>query len=62
MLMQWLPNQLFAVMDLMMEVYDGFGGKLEGCKEMMELVRDQRQRLDREVEKWCQERGVESGK
>ena len=57
-----MPNQLFAVMDLMMEVYDGFGGNLEGCEAMMELVRDQREKLDKEVEKWCQERGVENGK
>lgn len=25
---------------------------------MMELVRDQREKLAKEVEKWCQERGV----
>lgn len=25
---------------------------------MMELVRDQREKLAREVERWCQERGV----
>lgn len=27
-------------------------------EEMMELVRDQRDKLDKEVLKWCQERGV----
>ncbi|DAA79785.1 TPA_exp: Uncharacterized protein A8136_0558 [Trichophyton benhamiae CBS 112371] len=73
----WLPNQLFAVMDLMIATYDnavvpmlknGAGTKGENLgsfdkykdqvEEMMELVRDQRDKLDKEVLKWCQERGV----
>jgi indoleamine 2,3-dioxygenase len=59
----WLPNQLFAVMDLMCEVWDGMGvqGQDEagkGMKEMMNGVREQKEKLDREVKRWCQERGV----
>jgi hypothetical protein len=49
-------------MDIMMEVYDGLGGDLDGCGEMMDTVRNQREKLDKEVEKWCQERGVENAK
>ena len=57
----WLPNQLFAVMDLMLEVYeksgwkgtDGFGG----LEEIIDNVKDQRIKLDKEVQKWCLERG-----
>ncbi len=56
----WLPNQLLAVMDLMNEVWEGTKkddvGK--GVVEMMENVKEQRKKLDKEVEKWCQERGV----
>ena len=59
----WLPNQLFAVMDLMLIVWAGVG---EGyrmdvepfVKEMMAEVEDQRVKLEREVDRWCQERGV----
>lgn len=59
----WLPNQLFAVMDLMCEVWEGMGngGQQEagkGLEEMMEGVKEQRGKLDREVKRWCQERGV----
>ena len=59
----WLPNQLFAVMDLMVEVWEGIGseGQSEagkGVVEMMDGVREQRGKLDREVKRWCQERGV----
>jgi indoleamine 2,3-dioxygenase len=46
----------------MVEVYEGFDGDLEGCQEMMETVRSQREKLDKEVERWCQERGVEKGR
>ncbi|KAI9925711.1 hypothetical protein MW887_005513 [Aspergillus wentii] len=72
----WLPNQLSAVMDLMISVYDTYlapkelNGHQNGhengdqayyrkqVEPMMELVRDQRDKLAKEVEKWCQERGV----
>ena len=74
----WLPNQLFAVMGLMEDVwmesglegYDGWGGEeggkeggngrdgLRGLREMMEEVREQRGKLEKEVRKYCQERGA----
>ena len=72
---QWLPNQLSAVMDLMISIYDTYLAPQKGNGEgpdgqkgydayetqvepMMEMVRDQKEKLAREVEKWCQERGV----
>ncbi|KAJ5734113.1 hypothetical protein N7493_002899 [Penicillium malachiteum] len=71
----WLPNQLSAVMDLMVSIYDTHLAPKEGVaivngqkdliashrkqvEPMMELVRDQRDKLAKEVQKWCQERGV----
>jgi indoleamine 2,3-dioxygenase len=57
----WLPNQLFAVMDLMIGTYEkaGLEGKEEkGLCEMMGNVREQRGKLQREVDRWCQERGA----
>lgn len=66
----WLPNQLFAVMDLMDSVYRESGlkvavedGKLESpeikaVKEMMQNVDSQRDKLDREVRRYCDERGA----
>jgi indoleamine 2,3-dioxygenase len=61
----WLPNQLFAVMDLMCSVWQGLS-EIERAdagrkvNEMMENVEDCREKLDKEVERWCQERGVPS--
>ncbi|KAK6430701.1 hypothetical protein LTR95_013140 [Oleoguttula sp. CCFEE 5521] len=59
----WLPNQLFAVMDLMNEVWDGMGeawreraGKK--AQDMMRNVKEQRAKLEGEVEKWCKDRGL----
>ena len=59
----WLPNQLLAVMDLMCEVWNGIDlsekdGLGKNVFEMMGSVQDQRVKLGKEVEKWCQERGV----
>lgn len=59
----WLPNQLFAVMDLMTSVWDCIAeeDKAEQPKfvfDMMANVEDQKVNLSREVERWCQERGV----
>ena len=71
---QWLPNQLSAVMDLMISIYDtclapqtsnGQNGHVTGYDEsyrkqvepMMELVHDQREKLAKEVDRWCRERG-----
>ena len=59
----WLPNQLVAVMDLMSEVWEGMGveGQDEagkGVRGMMDEVMEQKGKLDKEVKRWCQERGV----
>ncbi|KAF2168777.1 hypothetical protein M409DRAFT_52791 [Zasmidium cellare ATCC 36951] len=57
----WLPNQQFAVMELMREVWESITpaerdvqGKT--VNEMMETVYDSYDKLQKEVEKWCQER------
>ncbi|CAG7954727.1 unnamed protein product, partial [Penicillium nalgiovense] len=70
----WLPNQLSAVMELMIKIYDDNLAPKDGVavvgnedlvashrkqvEPMMELVRDQKEKLAKEVERWCQERGV----
>jgi hypothetical protein len=36
----------------------GLGEAGKGMEEMMNGVREQREKLDREVKRWCQERGV----
>ncbi|EDN07922.1 conserved hypothetical protein [Histoplasma mississippiense (nom. inval.)] len=90
----WLPNQLFAVLELMISIHDKYvapftskdlptvvdtNGSQNGASsseqkkaqkmeafyyyraqtdEMMALVRDQKDKLDREVARWCQERGL----
>ncbi|KAF7594398.1 hypothetical protein BBP40_009379 [Aspergillus hancockii] len=71
----WLPNQLSAVMDMMITVYDtylapqknlenvsngmtGYDASFQKQVEpMMEMVRDQKDKLAKEVERWCKERG-----
>ena len=61
-------------MELMIKIYDTHLAPKEGAavndnedliashrkqvEPMMELVRDQKDKLAREVERWCQERGV----
>jgi len=59
----WLPNQLLAVMDLMQTVWAGLAeteraGAGKVVIDMMENAIDQREKLDKEVQRWCQERGV----
>jgi len=59
----WLPNQLVAVLDAMNEVGEMWGTGMVGkAKEevgdMMEVVERQREGLKKEVERWCDERGV----
>ncbi|KAK2733973.1 hypothetical protein FQN57_001910 [Myotisia sp. PD_48] len=73
----WLPNQLSAVMDLMISTYDqhavpllkngldsqgenlgSFDKYKDQLEDMMTVVRDQREKLAKEVERWCKERGV----
>ena len=62
----WLPNQLGAVMELMQDVYvrsglerrvqEGRDG-MKGLARMMDKVAEQKVRLDKEVERYCLERG-----
>ncbi|KAI1156447.1 indoleamine 2,3-dioxygenase-like protein [Nemania diffusa] len=60
----WLPNQLQAVMEEMVEIYGNIGGQSgpadlgEQCQNIMDLVTRQRDTLRKEVDKYCQERGV----
>ncbi|KAG0652796.1 hypothetical protein D0Z07_0059 [Hyphodiscus hymeniophilus] len=57
----WLPNQLQAVLQAMVEVYEGAGRKLgKECDDVMELMYVQKDTLAKEVEKYCQERDVEA--
>lgn len=64
----WLPNQLMAVMDAMVGVYEGAGGEAERralgkeCEKVMELLYVQQDTLKKEVEKYCAERGVDAKK
>src|SRR5436305_15019491 len=58
----WLPNQLSAVLDALVEVEEMWkekgGLKGSGCVEIMDLVRLQRDALRKEIDKYCAERGV----
>ena len=56
----WLPNQLIATMDLMQVVWKDLPKEDVGKQvvEMMENVEQQRIRLEKEVQRWCQERGT----
>ena len=54
----WLPNQLQAVLDLMVEVAGRFDGELPACEGIKEMVVGQQERLRREVARYCEERGV----
>ena len=55
----WLPNQLQAVLDLMVDVAGRFEGEeLPGCEGIREMVAGWQEKLRREVEKYCEERGV----
>lgn len=58
---QWLPNQLQAVLNAMVQVADHFPAangqtRLSGCQALVDTARSQRQSLAREVEKYCSER------
>jgi indoleamine 2,3-dioxygenase len=56
----WLPNQLAAVMDEMVRVYEAVGGGLgQEVEGIMDLVGRQREMLAKEVRKFCEERGVQ---
>ncbi|OTA99301.1 hypothetical protein M426DRAFT_325282 [Hypoxylon sp. CI-4A] len=60
----WLPNQLQAVMEEMLEISKNMGsrtGPLElgpEYRDVMDLVERQSQTLGKEVDKYCKERGV----
>lgn len=59
-IVMWLPNQLNAVLDAMIgvwEIWEGRGG-LKGCAGVMDLVYLQRDTLRKEIKKYCQERSV----
>jgi indoleamine 2,3-dioxygenase len=57
----WLPNQLQAVMQAMVDVWEDNGKRLgKCCEEVMDLLYLQRETLRKEVEKYCQERKVEA--
>ncbi|KAH6649803.1 hypothetical protein F5144DRAFT_635965 [Chaetomium tenue] len=57
----WLPNQLSAVMDEMVNLHEAVGGNLGAeVDEIMDLVGRQREMLRKEVQKFCEERGVEA--
>ncbi|KAK0745292.1 indoleamine 2,3-dioxygenase-like protein [Apiosordaria backusii] len=55
----WLPNQLGAVLAEMERIYaddrDNLGEEIEG---IMDLVKRQKEMLNKEVKKFCEERGV----
>ncbi|CAI4215196.1 unnamed protein product [Parascedosporium putredinis] len=57
----WLPNQLEAVLDEMMAIYEEVGGKDnldEESRDIMDLAGRQQETLRKEVNKYCSERGV----
>jgi indoleamine 2,3-dioxygenase len=55
----WLPNQLQAVMQAMVDVYEGSGNSLgKECEEVMQHLYIQKETLRKEVEKYCKERKV----
>ena len=58
----WLPNQLNAVLDAMVEVWEMWQGRggLKGCGDVMDHMYVQRDTLKKEIRKYCQERGVEA--
>jgi indoleamine 2,3-dioxygenase len=54
---QWLPNQLQAVMDQMVEA-QFHCRKVTVVENIMDLVKLQKDSLQKDVDKYCQERGV----
>lgn len=63
----WLPNQLSAVMEMMEDVYSESGlskavshdaVEWKWVSDMMDNVVDQKVKLQKEVKKYCEERGV----
>jgi indoleamine 2,3-dioxygenase len=61
----WLPNQLQAVMQAMIDVYESYGGGKElgaKCESIMESLFVQRETLKKEVERYCQDMGTDASK
>ena len=56
-LRQWLPNQLTAVLIQMAETFE-YCKSVNGVSDIMEVVNNQRDTLQKEVAKYCGERGV----
>lgn len=52
-----MPNQLGAVLTQMAETSE-FCKSVNGVSDIMEIATQQRQTLDKEVAKYCGERGV----
>ena len=57
MLLQWLPNQIQAVLSQMTDV-SSHCISISGTNDIMETVRSQQESLRKEVAKYCGERGV----
>jgi indoleamine 2,3-dioxygenase len=60
----WLPNQLEAVLQEMVTVYDSTKGETglgKTVDDIMDMALRQRDTLRKEVEKYCAERGVSRG-
>jgi indoleamine 2,3-dioxygenase len=55
--LQWLPNQLQAVLEQMVEA-SGYCKGVHGVSDIMETACSQRETLKKEVAKYCGERGV----
>lgn len=56
----WLPNQLQAVLDAMVEVWEDSGKNLgRECEKVMYVAVQQKETLAKEVEKYCKERNVD---
>jgi indoleamine 2,3-dioxygenase len=53
--LQWLPNQLQAVLGQMVETSE-YCKSVNGVNDIMENVNHQRETLRKEVEKYCSER------
>lgn len=62
----WLPNQLEAVLDEMVNIHEKTASQHENglgetCEDIMEAAIRQRDTLRKEVDKYCAERGVQRG-
>lgn len=58
--MTWLQNQLQAVMQATVDIWEGSGKKLGKNCVVMDLLYVQNETLAEEVDNYCQERNVEA--